>query len=370
MSTPARCLALLGAALVVALPARLPAQDAQKIVAGKAPKEPKPAKPPGKPAPLFTSDTLVRLTLEGDFRGLFKDRGETHPEHPAVLRWTGAAGKAESAAVTLSTRGHYRLKESSCDVPPIRVRFPEKQGKESLFHDAKSLKLVTHCRRGDPESQQYVLQEHLVYKFYNALTDTSFRARLVRVTYLPTAAKDKEKPDSSYAFFIESGGQVADRLGLSEFPGTGVRNEDADPVFMKLTETFEYFIGNTDWSVPAEHNIALFRTADSAAIIPIPYDWDFSGMVDTRYARVPQMLAKQITSVRDRLYRGFCGPPGPVDQALARYNREKILNLVNGETRLDPKRAKRMVDFIEEFFRTIGDPKLRKRAFQDTCRKE
>ena len=39
-------------------------------------------------------------------------------------------------------------------------------------------------------------------------------------------------------------------------------------------------------------------------MIPIPYDFDFSGLVDAPYATPPDVL--KIANVRQRFYRGYC----------------------------------------------------------------
>ena len=66
---------------------------------------------------------------------------------------------------------------------------------------------------------------------------------------------------------------------------------------------FQYMIGNLDWSVLKSHNIALFRREDGT-IIPLPFDFDYSGLVNAEYAVPPKAL--HLYSIRVRKYRGFC----------------------------------------------------------------
>ena len=63
-------------------------------------------------------------------------------------------------------------------------------------------------------------------------------------------------------------------------------------------------IGNTDWNLDKSHNIELIRPASGGAPIPVPYDFDWSGLIAPPYARPNQMLG--IGSVKQRLFRGFC----------------------------------------------------------------
>ena len=67
-----------------------------------------------------------------------------------------------------------------------------------------------------------------------------------------------------------------------------------------LASVFMYMVGNTDWSLPYLHNIRVFQNFTS--YIAVPYDFDWSGIVDAPYA-VPDYRLN-IKSVRDRIWRG------------------------------------------------------------------
>ena len=70
--------------------------------------------------------------------------------------------------------------------------------------------MVRHCRDGD-DDEQNLLEEYLVYRSYNLLTDESFRVRLARITYAD--GEDDDDPVVRYAFFIEEAEAIAERLG-------------------------------------------------------------------------------------------------------------------------------------------------------------
>ena len=72
-------------------------------------------------SPLFQDAAPLTLRLEGDFKGLFRDRGEERAEHPALLRFSSGTDSA-SVKVDLRTRGIFRLK--NCSFPPIRFDLP------------------------------------------------------------------------------------------------------------------------------------------------------------------------------------------------------------------------------------------------------
>ena len=63
-------------------------------------------------------------------------------------------------------------------------------------------------------------------------------------------------------------------------------------------------IGNTDWSsVDEGHNMELVK-GPSETQWAVPYDFDFSGIVDARYAAPDPRFS--IKDVRQRFYRGWC----------------------------------------------------------------
>ena len=155
------------------------------------------------------------------------------------------------------------------------------------------MKLGTHCRSDVSLFEQYVLREYTVYRLYNLLTPYSFRARLVRATYVDTV-KNKTV-DTRYAMFIEDDDDVARRMSgrISDRLGLLFRNVDADTIL--LMTLFEYLIGNTDMSMKLQHNVRIVETPANV-VYPVPYDFDYSGLVDTSYA----VADTKLFGIRDR----------------------------------------------------------------------
>ncbi|MDX2194278.1 MAG: hypothetical protein NW201_13060 [Gemmatimonadales bacterium] len=360
-----RMVGLVAGLVALAAAGALAAQAPKAEKAEKAPKAEKAdsgPKGPKKPAPLFRSDSVLALELEFDLKTVYGDRDSTKKiQHPATLRWGG-----EQAAVTLETRGHFRRQFRNCDVPPLRVRFPEKPPKGSPFEDAKSLKLVTHCKRNDATYGQITLSEHALYRTYNLLTERSYLSRLVWVRYRNRGAP--APADSAWGLLLEADGMLAERLRWKEFDQQGVRNDETVQEDQQRVDVWNYFIANSDWSVPGLHNITLFSEQDTL-IHAVPYDFDFSGVTEAPYARPPSQLP--IRSVRERFYRGYCRPTGALDATLALYREKRgaIEALWRDDPRLDAKRKQRTLEFLGEFWKAIDDPKGRKKAFEETCRK-
>ena len=312
--------------------------------------------------PLFADTTLLRATLRADLRTLFNDRDTVNPgRHPGTFAFIDSTGQLVTLPVELSTRGHYRRQHGNCAVPPIRLRITREAARGTLFRGQRSLKLVTHCRDLD-QYDSYVLEEHLIYRTLNILTDTSFRTRLVRLNWVDD--RDTTKHDEHWAFFIEDdddlgrriGGEVVDQRGATlRFIGDRVD-------FVAL---FEYFIGNTDWSVPGLHNMRLYNLGAGGYTV-VPYDFDFSGVILTRYAGPDKRLP--IKSVRERLYRGICRSPDAMAPVVARFiaARPAIWKLYESAP-LDEKRRKQALSFYEDFYNTVGRHSVFARALSRQC---
>ncbi|HET7456684.1 MAG TPA: hypothetical protein VFJ74_03450 [Gemmatimonadaceae bacterium] len=351
----------LAAALVALVALPLAAQQKQKH-----------ERPPGDsarkpyvPRPLFASTPPLAITITADYGAVFKDRDTLRTRrHPATLAFVDERGAPATLPVELSTRGHFRLKPTTCGFPPLRVVFDRSKTKGTPFAGQRALKLVTHCRNGDRAYEQYVLREYLVYKTLNALTDRSFRDRLARVTYVDPA--NPAKAVTAYGYFVESEDELAARLGGRVLTAKNGRFDDFDAPQMDLVSVFEYFIGNTDWSIGALHNIRIVAT-DGGDVYPVPYDFDWSGIVHTHYALPDPHLP--IKSVRERLYRGPCRTAAQLAPtfALFRERRDSIVSLYRSLPGLDRDYVKDTESYVADFYDVIGDARQWKFASERAC---
>ena len=164
------------------------------------------------------------------------------------------------------------------------------------------LPLTTHCRDSSTY-EQYVLKEYLAYRIYNLLTDKSLRVRLARVSYRDTGRRDRVV--ERYAFFTEHFKSLAARQNAEVYEPETFDRRAANPLELGTLDLFEFLIGNTDWSASKGHNIVHIRARDGF-VTAVPYDFDFSGLVDADYAGPPPNLP--IRTVTQRLFRGFCRP--------------------------------------------------------------
>ena len=212
-------------ALVLTLPGRSGAQEVPSVQ--------------GVTSNLFTSDEVIELSLETNFVKLKADRGLDPEYRPAILTVVADDGSPRALDIKVKTRGHFRLE--TCRFPPLKVNLPKKSLAGTVFDGEDKIKLVTHCRDGDSDEQN-VLEEYLAYRTYNVLTDTSFRVRLARITYVDSRGKDE--PLTRYAFFIEEKEAIAQRLGgmMLDVPQVHLSNLSADA--SARMALFQYMVGN------------------------------------------------------------------------------------------------------------------------------
>jgi len=274
-----------------------------------------------------------------------------------------AAGGAD-IPVRLGSRGHLRLKSTTCDFVPIKLAFDPGQVAGTVFDGQTTMKLGTHCRN-DADFDQYVVREYLSYRLTNFVTPLSFRARLARASYVD--ARSKKKIGTHPALFLEHENDVARRLNGREVRQPHMVFADFDRAALTTTMLLEYMLGNTDYSIYALHNIVVVQDK-SRRFFPVAYDFDSSGMVHVPYAAPdPRLLGMH--SITDRLYRGPCRTVEEFDAAAEpfRAHRAEMFAVIDGTPELNAAHRREMREYLDSFFRRIDTRGSIKSTFVDGC---
>ncbi len=281
----------------------------------------------------------------------------------ATLLYRDALDREQIVTVALRTRGRYRADTVQCDLPALFVFFTG-DTHDTLFAGESMLPLTTHCERM-AEYEQYLLKEYWAYRIYGALTSKSLRVRLVRMTYRDAAGR--LEPFERYAFFTEHFESFARRHGVTVRPKALFDPRTADPAEIATLDLFQYAVGNTDWSVVKGHNVLLVE-GEGGLVTPVPFDFDFSGLVNAEYASVSPEVS--IRTVRQRVFRGVCDPDTDWDAAFAHFavEREAVLRLADEIPDLHPRQRVRAVEYLEEAFATFASPERRQTLVIDACR--
>lgn len=313
---------------------------------------------------LFETDRLLRVVLAFDITD-YKRRKPVEEYLNARLTYYPGNGDSIIKAVQLKARGNFRRK--FCDFPPIRLNFEIEDTTGNKFAGIDKLKLVPHCKVG---FEPYILKEYLVYKLFNVLTAHSLRVRLLEIDYINTRKPDK--PIIEYGFAIEPVNIFEKRTQSTEIETGTLTQKSIIPPLMDRVAIFNYMIGNTDWSVPNLHNVHVFSALEPAYPgkgILVPYDFDYSGIVNASYAVPFEEL--QIESVTERLFLGVCRNEEVYRQAIIEFaeKKEAFYQVIDDFPYLSEREKKRMTTYLDQFYVQLDKNGTIVQAFLKECKK-
>lgn len=298
---------------------------------------------------LLTED-LPTLTIQTNVNKVFADyKIQNYYWGNATLSFDGEEQIQEE--IQVKTRGKFRSRY--CENPPIKIKFSNKSLKAQNFKKLNEFKIVYPCKSKE-EHQNYVYKEYLIYKLYNVLTENSLRAQLVDITLVDSAATIADR--NFKGFLIEDREELVKRMkgvtdGLECMPPDNLSQYD-----YTLFQVFQYFIGNTDWLLPTCKNAEIILLKDGK-MIPIPYDFDFAGMVNTNYASPD--LGLGVTSVTQRLFLGHLKTMEELNPVLTLFQAKKsaLIQVINDFEYLPAKDRKKMIKYLESFYKIIKKSK-------------
>ena len=312
----------------------------------------------------FNDTSVINATIIANTSKLFRPnkKGLILPANFVIKLTDGTDINDE---IQLEVRGNMR--HSYCYVPPLKLIFKNKQS--SILSSLKSLKLVNECKLNDLYDQ-YLLREFIIYKMYNLITDMSFRVRLLNVNFEDSAGK--KKPILIHAFLIEDIKQLAKRNDCKESKIKNLGAKFTDRQQMTIVGIFQFMIGNTDWAVSANHNIKLIdREAEPVKkIFVVPYDFDYSGLVNTDYAIPSEYIGTD--NVRERVYRGYSRTMEELNEVISVFKnkKEELYGLINNFNLLNGASKHYMIGYLNEFYKVINNPTDIKLNFIDNARND
>ncbi|SDB47063.1 hypothetical protein SAMN03097699_1543 [Flavobacteriaceae bacterium MAR_2010_188] len=262
----------------------------------------------------------------------------------------------DSLEVDIRRRGNFRLK--TCYYAPLKLKIKKKNAERTPFEGNKTLKMVLPCLQ-ERDKDDNVIKEYLAYKMFEIISPYHFKTRLLNLNYEEEKGKNN-KSHQIKAFLIEDDKHVAKRIG-GKVLDRNVHPLNHLPLESLRNAFFQFMIGNTDFSDAYQHNSKLIFL--EGQIIPVPYDFDMCGFVNTSYATVSQIGDKQldIESVTQRLYRGFKREDQLVTEVRLEFvaKRLDILSQLDKcETMFDnSKEFDACKDYINEFFTILMDDK-------------
>lgn len=324
---------------------------------------------PAAGTPLFESSEPIRMTITAPMRELIRKR-KSKPRYEALLQFEDTNGVMQEMTVGLKPRGNSRL--DMCSFPPLRLTIDADQAAGTVFENQHHLKMVTQCKTTG-SAADWLQLEYGIYLAYNQVTDYSYRARRIDVTFHDTESERWERVQS--AFLIEPTEKAAARLQREVVRPPQTKANQLNKQETANNVLFQFLVGNTDFAIKRGpsgegccHNNRLIAAAGSQSDwIALPYDFDQSGLINTDYA-LPDVRF-HIKKVTQRMYRGFCWHDDELRDSIALFNEQRD----NMTAALLPdglsKRKHRSVSrYIDGFYNIVNEPKNLQRQLLDRCR--
>ena len=313
---------------------------------------------------LFGREDVLNMTLKSDFKTFRRTRTKD-----IYLSADMTCIVSDSFQVThpvrLKARGIYR--KANCAMPPIwlNIRYAGIETRE--LAGIRRMKMVTVCRSGD-QYLGFLLREYLVYKIYNLLTPYSYRVRLINLKMVNTGKGNKE--EFCWGFLIEPDELMAERLRAKVIKSDKLSMRTVNQEAMDRLAMFQYMIGNPDYSVTGRHNLKILaiKTSDPSGFIPVPYDFDFTGIVNANYATPNETLP--IGSVKERYFVGPCRDRASYESAIGALQavRDEIESTIWAFDYLDEDDRFDMIGYVESFFNTAENEHFIDREISKTCK--
>lgn len=303
---------------------------------------------------LFDSDEVLQIKLTGQIGLIISDREADPEDYPALLSYEDANGELISIPVEVRTRGNFRRNPDNCNFPPLRITFSDKYTSSTIFEGQDEVKLVTHCMTNQPEYEQFLFKEYSIYRLYNYFTPYSFRVRLAEISY--SEQDDQDNPITSFAFFIERPKYMAERNKGQIIDIENFSASDLDKDAFNILALFQYMVANNDWFVQILHNIKLVTIDPLRPPIPVPYDFDWAGLVEAPYRNTLRDSTESV--IADRYYKGICGSRKEFIALFDLFSEKKseVFKLYQEFELLDLDHKAKIIQSISSFYEMIQRP--------------
>lgn len=193
------------------------------------------------------------------------------------------------------------------------------------------------------------------------MTDFSYRVRLAHITYADLETRTAYF--TRYAFFIENELEMAVRLNSETYKPNVVQYflDRENAITMAI---FQYMIGNNDWYVTSKHNTSIFKLNKTGNLIAIPFDFDWSKLVNADYTK-PKYVPDGFLKER-RVYKGLCLESDEFEKYQQLFNSKKkqTIEMVKALIDLPHRRKQESLNYSDRFYNTINKPSSLSKIFQ------
>ncbi len=315
---------------------------------------------------LFQSENPLALKISYDSKELRKVTNDS-TYMDAQFQYQDDNGEWHPMQTEIRKGGHYRL--DKCYYTPIKVKFKKGTTTGTLFKNSRKLKMVLPCLQ-ERDKNDNVLKELMAYKLFERVSPYHFKTRMIQVNFEDQRGK-KAKTHDIIGFFIEDLDKVAERHNANVLKRK-VHPMQQDAEASIRNDFFQYMIGNTDFSNAYQHNERLLFL--EGRTVPVPYDFDMSGLVNASYAVVSQIGDQElsISDVKQRLYRGFKRDVNVYQQVRKDFldAQTDLVAIIDGYKPHfnNPNEFVQARDFLMDFFSVLADDRKFDREILDMAR--
>ncbi len=287
---------------------------------------------------------VLDLTIETNWRA-FDENRRSKTDYPATIHFKDQYGNSNKWLLKVRLRGNFRRMQCA-EIPPLKLNFKKKALAAAGLAKFDDYKLVTHCITDKATAKELVLREFLAYKLYHNLTENSFRVQLLNITFKNTKTGETVQ---QMGFLIEDTAELRNRIGAEKVEETynlPLASFHQDQV--RQVATFQYAIGNFDWSLSTGRNLKFVRKADK--ILAIPYDFDFAVFVDAPYATLNTTIG--LKTKADRIYLGFKEALPNLTPMLAIFKEQQpaFLQIIHDAKLLKGKTRRALQKYLNSYF--------------------
>ncbi len=314
---------------------------------------------------LFEQMDLLPVRLKYSRKVLKKETNDsTFMDSELVYKMKN--GDWKTLSLKIRARGNFRRK--SCYFTPLKLKIKKKEAKETIFKGQKKMKMVLPCLN-ETSKDDNVIKEYLIYKMYEVVSPYSFRTRLLDIEYEDIKTR-KSQLHQLKGILIEDDETVAKRLDGKIAKRTFSPKGYDDLVAIRLA-LFQYMIGNTDYSVTNLHNTKIVFV--DKKFIPVPYDFDMAGFVNTSYSVVSQTRKQKlpIDEVTERYYMGYQRDYKLFEQVRQEFiaHKQNLVAIINAHKSYfeNNKNYTTAKNYIEDFFRILANEALFKKSTYDSA---
>ncbi|MFK8008525.1 MAG: hypothetical protein AB8H03_19355 [Saprospiraceae bacterium] len=298
---------------------------------------------------VMTQPNELTITLIFNVQEIIDNR-KSDKKHPGLLTFLDSEGNLQNWKVDVKARGVFR-RYNCPEMPPIKLNFKKSDLKEKGLSKFDDYKIVTHCMEDYESAKAVVLKEYLAYKYYNSITDNSFRVQLLKINYVDSKTGIIRQ---HFGFIIEDFALLRDRVGAEKCKNPlGISKEEVNREEYKKLALFQYMIGNSDWSLRQVRNVKIMILGGKYVVVP--YDFDFAGLVLAPYARVNSDYG--LTSLRERVYLGFEEDLEDIEAVKKRFRKRKgrFKRKTKYLSLLHKVHKKSVLIYLKSFYKNLDD---------------